>query len=116
MDLKLASKTNIPGGINMSNSKIKIAVACGSGVATSTIAADGVKEVLKEAGIEHYDIIKTSMTELPNIIDNVDIVLTTNNFKTDEKPYMNIMGFVTGLNEEKLKNQLAEKLLDLKNS
>lgn len=100
----------------MSNSKIQIAVACGSGIATSTIAADGVKEVLKEVGIENYEIIKTSMTELPNMIDNVDIVLTTNNFQTDKKPHLNIMGFVTGINEERLKSQLAEKLLELKNS
>lgn len=98
----------------MSNAKLQIVVACGSGVATSTIAADAVKVVLQEAGIENYNIIKTSMAELPNIIDNVDIVLTTNNFKTDEKPHLNIMGFVTGINEENLKNQLVEKLMDLK--
>ncbi|MDN3017943.1 PTS sugar transporter subunit IIB [Paenibacillus sp. BSR1-1] len=97
----------------MLNSKIQIVVACGSGVATSTIAADAVKEVLKEVGIANYNLVKTSMTELPNIIDSVDIVLTTNNYKTDEKPHLNIMGFVTGINEEKLKKQLAEKLLEL---
>jgi galactitol PTS system EIIB component len=100
----------------MSNSKIQIIVACGSGIATSTIAADAVKEVLKEVGIENYNIIKTSMTELPSVIDNADIVLTTNNYKTDEKPHLNIMGFVTGINEAKLKAQLAEKLLQLKNN
>lgn len=94
-------------------SKINIAVACGSGIATSTIAADAVKEVLEEENISDYKIIKTSMTELPNVIDQVDIVLTTNNYETDEKPHLNIMGFVTGINEDVLKAQLAELLKSL---
>ncbi|WP_152654546.1 PTS sugar transporter subunit IIB [Oceanobacillus sp. CFH 90083] len=94
-------------------SKINIAVACGSGIATSTIAADAVKEVLEEENISDYKIIKTSMTELPNIIDQVDIVLTTNNYETDEKPHLNIMGFVTGMNEDELKEKLAELLKSL---
>ncbi|WP_339184584.1 PTS sugar transporter subunit IIB [Oceanobacillus sp. FSL W7-1293] len=94
-------------------SKINIAVACGSGIATSTIAADAVKEVLEEENISDYKIIKTSMTELPNVIDQVDIVLTTNNYETDEKPHLNIMGFVTGINEDGLKAQLAELLKSL---
>jgi PTS system galactitol-specific IIB component len=97
----------------MSDQKIQIAVACGSGIATSTIAADAVKGVLKELGIDNYHIVKVSMTELPTVIESVDIVLTTNNYHTTEKPCMNIMGFVTGINEEKLKKQLAEKLLEI---
>ncbi|KMY49737.1 PTS sugar transporter subunit IIB [Peribacillus loiseleuriae] len=98
----------------MSNSKIQIVVACGSGVATSTIAADAVKELLTELGIQNYNLVKTSMTELPNMVDSTDVILTTNNYKTDEKPCLNIMGFVTGINEEKLKSQLAEIFLNLK--
>ncbi|MFF2449430.1 PTS sugar transporter subunit IIB [Neobacillus sp. NPDC058068] len=98
----------------MSNSKIQIIVACGSGVATSTIAADGVKEVLKELGIHNYSIIKTSMTELPDLLDSADVILTTNNYKNDEKPCLNIMGFVTGINEDGLKSKLADIFLNLK--
>lgn len=97
----------------MSNSKIQIVVACGSGIATSTIAADGVKEVLKSLGISNYNIVKTSMTELPNLVDSADVILTTNNYKTDDKPCMNVMGFVTGINEEGLKKKLAELFTNL---
>ncbi|MGM0924708.1 MAG: PTS sugar transporter subunit IIB [Bacillota bacterium] len=100
----------------MANSKIQIIVACGSGVATSTIAADEVKEVLKDLGIQNYNITKASMTELPSLVDGADVILTTNNYKSDEKPSLNIMGFVTGINEERLKSQLAEIFTNLQNS
>jgi PTS system galactitol-specific IIB component len=100
----------------MLNSKIQIVVACGSGVATSTIAADGVKEVLKELEIQNYNIVKTSMTELPNLVDSADVILTTNNYKSDEKPCLNIMGFVTGINEDILKSKLTDMFLKLKNN
>lgn len=100
----------------MSNSKLQIIVACGSGVATSTIAADGVKEVLKDLGIQNYNITKASMTELPSLVDGADVILTTNNYKSDEKPSLNIMGFVTGINEEGLKSKLAEIFTNLQNN
>lgn len=46
--------------------KVNILVACGSGVATSTIAADEVKALCKEHGI-HISLNKCSMTELPSM-------------------------------------------------
>jgi len=95
---------------------ITILVACGSGVATSTLAADEVKSVCEEYGISRYKINKCSMSELVSEIPNVDIVLTTNNYKGEiDKPYMNIMGFVTGINEEALRKKLGEALQQINN-
>jgi PTS system galactitol-specific IIB component len=98
----------------MSNAVLRIAVACGSGIATSSIAADAVKRVLEENGIDKYEIVKTSMAELPDILDSVDLVLTTNKYQTDQKPHLNVMGFVTGINEDQLKSQLADMLRKLR--
>lgn len=96
--------------------KVNILVACGSGVATSTVAADEVKALCKENNI-NFGISKCSMTELPTMSQNADIVLTTNNFKGDlGVPTMTIMGFVTGINEAKLKAALLEKLKEIQNS
>lgn len=93
--------------------KVNIIVACGSGVATSTIAADEVKALCKENDI-NFGLNKCSMTELPTISGQADIVLTTNNFKGKlDVPVMSIMGFVTGINEEKLKKDLLAKLLEI---
>ncbi|MGX2946614.1 PTS sugar transporter subunit IIB [Enterococcus alishanensis] len=96
--------------------KVNIIVACGSGVATSTLAADEVKDLCKDNNIQ-YSLNKCSMTELPTMSQNADIVLTTNNFKGElDVPVMSIMGFVTGINEEKLKANLLEKLKEIQNS
>lgn len=97
--------------------KINILVACGSGVATSTLAADEVKSVCEEYGIAHYSLSKCSMTELPTKSQQADIVLTTNNYKGDlGKPHMSIIGFVTGINEAKLRQTLGETLAELQNA
>lgn len=97
--------------------KINILVACGSGVATSTLAAAEVKSVLEEYGITSYSITKSSMTELPSLSQQADIVLTTNNYKGDlGVPHMSIIGFVTGINEAKLRKNLGEKLTEIVNS
>lgn len=93
--------------------KVRIIVACGSGVATSTLAAQDIKAVAEELGIP-FSIDKTSMTQLPSKVDQADLILTTNNFNGDlGKPQMSVMGFVTGLKKDKLKKDLSEKLLEL---
>lgn len=77
---------------------INILVACGSGVATSTLAADEVKSVCAEYGITSFKINKCSMAELSSEMAHADIVLTTNNYKGDiGKPHMSVAGFVTGI-------------------
>lgn len=93
--------------------KVNILVACGSGIATSTVAADEVKALCKEHDIP-YSLSKCSMTELPSMSQNADLVLTTNNYKGElDVPLMSIMGFVTGINEAKLKANLLEKLKEI---
>ncbi|HAW7639150.1 TPA: PTS sugar transporter subunit IIB [Escherichia coli] len=89
---------------------INILVACGSGVATSTLAAD-------EVGITAFKINKCSMAELSSEMAHADIVLTTNNYKGDiGKPHMSVAGFVTGINEGALRKKLGELLTELANS
>lgn len=94
--------------------KISILVACGSGVATSTIAAAEIKDVCEEYGIENYTISKYSMTEMPSQSENYDIVFTTNNYRGKiTKPLISVTGFITGINTEELKKKVGQKLLSL---
>ncbi|HIH0446226.1 TPA: PTS sugar transporter subunit IIB [Vibrio cholerae] len=93
---------------------ITILIACGSGVATSTLAAEEVKSVCEENGITSFKINKCSMQELQSEQSNADIVLTTSKPKGDlDKPHMSVMGFITGINEDELRHQLAELLKSL---
>lgn len=96
--------------------KLNILVACGSGVATSTLAVAEIKSVLEEYGITSYNIAKASMTEMPSLAPQQDIVLTTNNYKGElGVPHMSVIGFVTGINEAKLRKNLGEKFTELAN-
>ena len=93
---------------------ISILVACGSGVATSTIAADEVKSVCEEYGISAFKITKCSMQELATEMSNADLVLTTARLKAEiEKPHLAISGFITGINEKALREKLGVMLTSL---
>ncbi|WEV70906.1 PTS sugar transporter subunit IIB [Lactobacillus sp. ESL0785] len=96
--------------------KINILVACGSGIATSTIAANEIEDVCKEYGITNYSISKCSMTEMLRMSKKVDIVFTTNNYRGEiDSPLMNVTAFITGIGTDKLKQKIGEKLLELSN-
>ncbi|SFC00760.1 PTS system, galactitol-specific IIB component [Streptococcus gallolyticus] len=96
---------------------ITILIACGSGIATSTLAADEVKAVCQAYGINNYQIIKSSMQELQSALPNADVVLTTSVYRgTIEKPYLSVSAFITGINEDKTRQKLGELLQDVANT
>lgn len=87
---------------------IKILVACGSGVATSTIAQEAVKEIAEKAGIK-AKIVKGTIAEVPAKQKDVDLVLTTANYRQPlEKPYMSVFGLVSGVGRANTEKKLEE--------
>lgn len=90
--------------------EIKILVACGSGVATSTIAQEAVKQIAQNAGIK-IKVIKATIAEVPEKQRDVDIVLTTANYRQPlEKPYMSVFGLISGVNKAATEKKLTELL------
>ena len=88
--------------------EITVLVACGSGVATSTIAQAAVKEIAEKAGVK-VRIIKSTIAEVPERQKHVDIVLTTANYRQPlEKPYMSVFGLISGVNKANTEMKLAE--------
>ena len=86
--------------------ELKILVACGSGVATSTVAQEAVKKICKDAGIP-AKIIKSTMTEIPAKQADVDIVMVTTNYRQKlEKPL---------INEDKIRDEIIETCHRLQN-
>ena len=76
---------------------IKGLVACGSGIATSTVAQQAVKKILADAGIE-ADISKGNITEIPVKQNTVDIIFTTSNYTQPTKvPVIKVFGLISGL-------------------
>lgn len=89
---------------------ITVLVACGSGVATSTIAQEAVKTIAKNVGVD-VKVIKATIAEIPEKQKNVDIVLTTANYRKPlEKPYLSVFGLISGVNKADNEKKLAELL------
>ena len=90
--------------------KINILVACGSGVATSTIAQEAVKTIARNAGVD-VNIIKATLAEVSEKQKDVDIVLTTANYRKPlDKPYMSVFGLISGVNKAAVETKLAALL------
>jgi PTS system galactitol-specific IIB component len=104
--------TNGKEVINMEK-KIKILVACGSGIATSGVAAEVVKSICKKEKI-NADISKCAMSEISSLIDNVDILLTTSKYRSPiNKPCMSVFGLISGINEDKISADLVKLLCEI---
>lgn len=94
----------------MAKNEVKVLVACGSGVATSTIAQEAVKEIAKAAGVP-IQVMKGTIAEVPAKQETVDLVLTTANYRKPlNKPHMSVFGLVSGIGTDKVKAELAELL------
>ena len=92
---------------------VNILIACGSGIATSTIAAEAVTEIAASVNVR-IKIIKCTIAEITILQKHVDIVLTTMNYsKTLEKPYLCVRNLISGMDEDIVKEQLAQILLEV---
>ncbi len=90
--------------------RLKIVVACGSGVATSTLASKVVEEVCKENGIE-ASIETCGMSSVAGTAEHADVVLTTSRYEKELRcPVMSVTSFITGIRAEKTKKDLGELL------
>ena len=86
---------------------IKGLVACGSGIATSTVAQQAVKKILADAGIE-ADISKGNITEIPVKQNTVDIIFTTSNYTQPTKvPVIKVFGLISGIGKDKIKDEIV---------
>ena len=90
--------------------EVKILVACGSGVATSTVAQEAVKKILAEANIPGKIFQIQVISEIPLKQNDVDLILTTTNYrKPVEKPCISVFGLISGINEGKIKQSIIDE-------
>ncbi|RHM54060.1 PTS galactitol transporter subunit IIB [Mitsuokella sp. AF33-22] len=90
--------------------KKKIIVACGGAVATSTVAADAIRELCKKNNID-ADVEQMRIIEIASNLDGVDLVVTTMRIKPDfSTPYVNGMAFLTGINQEATEKKILDVL------
>lgn len=60
----------------------KVIVACGGGIATSTLIADKVRQTLDEAGID-YQLTQTTLSELVYENSDADLIVTSMRVESD---------------------------------
>lgn len=77
----------------------KIIVACGTGIATSTVVCVKIKEALQKAGVQ-AEVVQCKVAEIPSKIDDADLVVTTTSFTSDKVPVIRAISFLTGIGVE----------------
>jgi galactitol PTS system EIIB component len=77
--------------------KKKILVACGTGVATSTVVAKKLEEKLRARGID-VQIDQCKASEVSTKVDGYDLVVATTEVDdTRGKPFVRTLSFLTGI-------------------
>lgn len=80
--------------------RYKIYVACGSGLATSHLLAEQLREMLKQRGIE-ADINTTKVSDLGNG-DGCDLIVTSTTLSNNYNvPVVRAISFLTGVGMER---------------
>ena len=83
----------------------KIIVACGGAVATSTVAADAIRDLCKKHQMR--------IIEIDSAAAGADLVVTTMRITpTFDTPYVNGMAFLTGINREATEEKILSILED----
>lgn len=87
--------------------KKKIIVACGGAVATSTLAAEEIKDLCAENDIQ-LELIQCRINEISTFADGADLICTT--AKMDQTfgdiPIVHGMPFVSGVGIDQLKEKI----------
>lgn len=89
----------------------KVIVACGGAVATSTVAANKIKQLCEENGIE-IDLVQCRINEIESYSDGVSLIATTSKFSKEigNIPIIHVMGFISGINQDALKQKILDVL------
>lgn len=88
----------------------KIVVACGGAVATSTVAAEAIRQLCKDNSIP-AEVFQARINELDTHVDNVDLIVTTAKIHKDYPvPVIHGLAFVSGVNVENTEKEILDAL------
>lgn len=88
----------------------KVLVACGTGVATSTVVAQAVQAAMKDRGIAIVTR-QCKASEVPSQIHDVDLVISTTPLPKDlPRPAIVTLAFLTGIGKDRELEKIAEIL------
>ena len=90
--------------------KIRVLVACGGGIATSTFAADEICKIAKQIGVP-VEISKHPLADVQAIGKEFDVCFVTSKYSRDIGcEVVSVGGLITGLDEEGATNKIKDAL------
>lgn len=90
----------------------RVLIACGNGVATSTMVAMKVREALKEQNL-NVTVEQCKLMEIPSKGNSYDLIITTGKYDNVSEittPIISGMAFLTGINKAQVIEEIAAKL------
>lgn len=92
------------------NKQKLILVACGTGIATSTVVCKKVEDLIKANGF-NARIIQCKISEVSSYEDQADLLVTTTISSRNYKfPVVNAMNYLTNINPGKVDQGIIEAL------
>ncbi|MFZ2625295.1 MAG: PTS sugar transporter subunit IIB [Propionibacterium sp.] len=89
-------------------SEVRVLIACGSGIATSTVAQEKVKEILKKAQIPAR-ISKGTIGQVQTLQDDVDVIMVTTRYqKPVRKPIISVFGLISGIDQKSVEDEVVK--------
>jgi len=90
--------------------KKTILVACGAGIATSTVVNNAIEQLAKDNGID-VNLIQIKIAEVGSYLDTADLLVTTAMTQKEFPfPVINAQTFLTGIGVEDTKQKILEEL------
>ncbi|MDQ0203967.1 PTS sugar transporter subunit IIB [Pectinatus haikarae] len=95
----------------MKNGKKLVLVACGTGIATSTVVNEAVSKLAKKNNIP-VEIIQCKIMEVPGYSDGADLLVTTTVIDKSKYafPVISARAFLTGIGLDKVEDQILAEL------
>ncbi|GGN59043.1 MULTISPECIES: PTS sugar transporter subunit IIB [Oceanobacillus] len=90
--------------------KKQVLVACGAGIATSTVVNSAIEEMAKNNNID-VDLVQIKIAEVPSYEETADLLVTTAMTKKEYRfPVINAQSFLTGVGIEDTKKRILKEL------
>ncbi|AUW95916.1 PTS sugar transporter subunit IIB [Streptococcus pluranimalium] len=91
-------------------SKVKVLVACGAGIATSTVVLKKIEDLFARNNID-AQITQIKIAEAASLQDSNDILITTTMLPTEYRiPAIKAMAFLTGINQAKVEQEILDEI------
>lgn len=88
----------------------KILVACGAGIATSTVVCDKVEKLVKENKID-ATIVQCKIAEVASLQSDADLIVTTTILPREyDIPAIKATAYITGINAKALDEKILSYL------